>query len=370
MSAWYLRTSAEWPEADTDWMISRTRYWGTPLPFWECPDGHVTCAESLGQLSELADVDLTQMDPHRPQVDEVVIACPRCGGPARRVPDVLDARYDAGWLPFARTAMPAATVFSLDNRPQHRLIIGSAGRAGGWPGAVRQIGSMTAGRPLACRVLQFEPISDASGRAMSRGLGNVAPPLPLAERYGSDVIRWFCVAAAPAERGMALSEAALLDITDSVFAPYLKAATTLLDWLGTAGGDASPAPVEQADRWLRRELQSLVGDVTAGFDDLKPAWSAARIAEFVGVLCRSYLPLAERRAGSGSPAALRDCLDVLTRLMAPIAPFVTDEVWSRLAAGGALPGQPDSVHLATWPVGAPEPADNRSPGDLDCSSRT
>ena len=368
MSAWYLRTSAGWPEDDTDWMISRTRYWGTPLPFWECPDGHVTCAESLGQLSELAGADLTRMDPHRPQVDDVELACPRCGGPARRVPDVLDARYDAGWLPFARTGMPAAAVFSFDNRPQHRLIIGSAGRFGGWPGAVRRIGSMLAGRPLACRVLQVGPISDASGRVMSRGLGNVAPPLPLVERYGSDVIRWFCVAAGPVEHGMPLSEAALEDITDSVFDPYWNAATTLLGWLATAQDEASPAPVEHADRWLMSELQSVIGDVTAGFDDLKPAWSAARIAEFIGVLSRSYLPLAERRSGPGGPAALRECLDVLTRLMAPIAPFVTDEVWSRLAAGGALPGQPDSVHLATWPAGAPEPADDRPAGDLGCSS--
>jgi isoleucyl-tRNA synthetase len=220
---------------------------------------------------------------------------------------------------------------------------------------------MAAGRPLACRVLQFEPISDASGRPMSRGLGNVAPPLPLAERYGSDVIRWFCVAAAPAERGMPLSEAALLDITDSVFAPYLKAATTLLG--RPAGGRlASPCgtgrPVgggfavrdRRRHRWLTTQAR-LVGRA-----DRRPSASAAAIC------------LGGRRSGSGGPAALRDCLDVLTRLMSPIAPFVTDEVWSRLAAAGALPGQPDSVHLATWPVGAPEPAANRRAGDLDCSS--
>ena len=173
---------------------------------------------------------------------------------------------------------------------------------------------------------------------MSRGLGNLVPPMPLVERYGSDVIRWYCVAAGPAERGMPLSETALEDIIDSVFAPYLRtAATTLLGWLGTAGVNAVASPgASTADRWLLSELRSLIGDVTAGFDELKPAWSAARICRiYRRALPRATLPLAGRESGTPmrGPAALLDCLEVLTRLMAPIAPFVTDEVWSRLAAG-------------------------------------
>src|SRR5262249_38337613 len=77
---WYVRSAASWPDDGSDWMISGARYWGAPLPCWECPDGHVTCAESLAQLSRLASMDLTGMDPHRPQIDEVQIACPQCAG--------------------------------------------------------------------------------------------------------------------------------------------------------------------------------------------------------------------------------------------------------------------------------------------------
>jgi isoleucyl-tRNA synthetase len=361
-SAWYLSTSAGWPEDDADWMISRTRFWGTPLPFWECADSHLTCAESLAQLSELAGVDLTGTDPHRPEIDDVLIACPRCGGLARRVPDVLDARYDASWMPFARQRLPAAAVSIFENSPHNGLIIGSAGPAGGWPGAVRRLGTMVNGRPPACRVLLLQPVLDSSGRAMSRGLGNVVEPLPLIERYGADVIRWFCVAAGQAEGGMALSEVTLDDIADGVFAPYWEAATTLLRWLGGAGGDAAHAGTAEADRRLMSELQSVIEDVSAGFGDLEPARSATRIAAFIDLLVHDYLLLAEPRPGSVGHAAdparreralaartLRDCLDVLTRLMAPIAPFITDEVWSRLIDCGALPGQPDSVHLAAWP---------------------
>lgn len=376
MSAWYLRTSAGWPEDDADWMISRTRYWGTPLPFWQCPDGHVTCAESLAQLSELAGADLTGIDPHRPQIDDVRVACARCTRPASRVPDVLDARYDASWLPFASERPPGTTASFLDNTPHNGLIIGNAGQAGGWPAAVRQIGTMVNGRPPACRVLLLEPVMDSGGRTMSRGLGNVAEPLPLIERYGADVIRWFCVAAGQAERGMPFSEAALADIADGVIAPYWQAAGTLLDRIGTAEEDSQNAAQADADRRLTNELQSLIADVTAGFDALKPAWSAARIAEFIDVLVRGYLPAAEGEPGSAATEAgrafrertatagtLRVCLIALTRLMAPIAPFITDGVWSRLRDRGALPGQPDSVHLATWPARTTAPANEQHAGD-------
>ncbi|MDR2983739.1 MAG: class I tRNA ligase family protein, partial [Nocardiopsaceae bacterium] len=362
-SSWYLRTSAGWPEDEADWMISRTRFWGTPLPFWECADGHLTCAESLAHLSELADADLTDADPHRPSIDEVLIACPQCGERASRVPDVLDPRYDASWLPFASQNLPAATGFIFENSPHNGLIIGSTGPAAAWPGAVRQLGTMANGRPPACRALLIPPVLDTRGRVMSRGFGNVVEPLPLIERYGSDVIRWFCVAAGQAD-GMALSEAMFDDIADRVFAPYWEAVTTLLRWLGETGRAANHAGTAEADQQLMSELQSVIEDVTAGFEDLEPARSAARIAGFIEWLVRDYLSVEGPGPGpgSGEPATdearqeaalavltLRDCLDVVTRLMAPIAPFITDEVWNRLLDCGALPGQPDSVHLAAWP---------------------
>ena len=200
MSAWHLRAATadgrrDTREGDVDWMISRTRYWGTPLPLWECQDGHVTCAESLTRLSEMAGEDVSGLDPHRPLIDDVTIACPRCGGSARRVADVLDARYDAGWLLFAGAVPPAGTVSSLVHRPQGGLVISRAGPGSWWLEAVRDVGAAVFGRPPDCRVLALEPVPDASGRAMSRGFGNLVEPMALIERVGADVIRWCCATA-------------------------------------------------------------------------------------------------------------------------------------------------------------------------------
>jgi len=349
-SAWYLRSSTGWPDDDADWMISRTRYWATPLPFWECPDGHLTCAESLAQLSELAGADLTGMDPHRPQIDDVMIACPQCAGRASRVPHVLDARYDASWLPSARERRSLAAA-SSDDTPHHGIIVGSADHSGGWPSAARQIGAMVNGSPAAYRVLTIEPVVDGSGRAMNRSLGNVVEPLPLIERHGSDVIRWFCVAAGQTECAVPLSDAALEDIADNVLVPYWQLATALINWLASTGADTAHGGVGDADRRLVSELEAVISEVTAGFDDLKPAVAAARISQFIDLLVRDH------RSEAARMPALRHGLHVVTRLMAPIAPFVTDEVWSKLLQCGALPGEPASVHLASWPRGTAPPVD-------------
>ena len=367
LSAWYLRGTAGAPDGSADWMVSRTRFWGTPLPLWECPTAHLTCVESLAQLSGLAAADLSRLDPHRPQIDDVIIACPRCGGPARRVPDVLDARYEAAWLPFAGTVPPAGTVSSLDNRPQGGLLIASAGAPEGWPDMVQQIGDLVYGRSAEFRVLPLRPAADADGRAMSGGLGNLVEPLSLIERFGADVIRWSCVTVGQAGLGPS-GPAALDEITRAVFAPYLDAAS-LLGLAGQAPG-AAPQPSDRplADRQVLTELHAVIGDSTASFERLMPATACERIAGFLGDLARSYLPTARQRLATGSEAGfvdadlaaavatLRDCLDVLTRLMAPIAPFVTEQVWAQLRAGDTEAGPPDSVHLASWPVPATEPA--------------
>jgi isoleucyl-tRNA synthetase len=359
MPAWYLHQPGS-GEDDTGWLISRSRFWGTPLPLWECASGHLTCVESRVQLAELAGTDVADIDPHRPLIDEVMITCARCGGLASRVPDVLDARFEAGWLPFASAALPGTTVSSLANKARDGLIIATASPSSGWQEAVRDVGTAVYGRPPDSPALVLGSVSDASGRAMSREEGNVVEPLALTGRFGADVIRWFCLAR-PTGDGGRLTDAALAEITATVFAPYWRAATALAG-AATAADAPPPAARPAADQEILRERARLAGDVAAAFEELTPESACARLAAFIGGLANRYLPEAELRLAPGghdeadraaAAATIGECLDVLTRLMAPVTPFIAEEVWTRLNALKGRPGEHGSVHLAAWPA---EPA--------------
>jgi isoleucyl-tRNA synthetase len=415
LPSWYIRTTAiraellaqneltnwqpptikhgrygDWLRNNVDWALSRTRYWGTPLPIWRCEAGHATCVGSLTELSELAGTSVTGIDPHRPFVDEVVIICPSCGRPARRVSEVIDVWYDSGAMPFAQYGAPYRGEAEFGRSFPAQFICEAIDQTRGWFYSLMTVSTLVFGRSAYENVVCLGLIVDERGRKMSKHLGNVIEPIPLMDTYGADAVRWFFAAAGSPWATRKISAGVLEEIVRKVLLTYWNTASFLVMYAnaaaspGTTTSSAAPSPAAAGsaadagataagspgaghfagapapgdrpvlDRWLLSELNALVRDVTGDLERFDTATAGRRIAGFIDDLSNWYVRRSRRRfwTGTGSPdglagfATLWTALETLTRLMAPITPFVTDYVWNVLRA----PGAADSVHLAWWPA--------------------
>ena len=356
----------EWLRNNVDWALSRTRYWGTPLPLWECGEHHLTCVGSLAELSELAGRDLSELDPHRPYVDAVVIACPDCGGPAQRVPEVIDAWYDSGSMPFARLGAPWRNEEEFRRAYPAQFICEAIDQTRGWFYSLMAVGTLVFDRSSYENVVCLGLVVDKHGRKMSKHLGNVLEPISLMEAHGADAVRWFFAASGSPWSTRRIGSETLDEIVRKVLLTYWNTVSFLALYAnaGAAQGTAwhpamsasAPAPADRPvlDRWVLSELALLTSDVTELLESFDTANAGRLLAQFIDELSNWYVRRSRRRfwGGPASPegaaafATLYQCLETLTRLMAPIAPFLTDYVWGILRG----PEDPDSVHLATWPV--------------------
>jgi isoleucyl-tRNA synthetase len=360
----------EWLRTNVDWAMSRSRFWGTPLPLWVCPDQHVTCVGSLAELGQRAGTDLNGLDPHRPYVDDVLISCGECGQLARRVPEVLDAWYDSGAMPFAQVGAPHQRQEEFTRGYPAAFIAEAQDQTRGWFYSLMAVGTLVFGRSAYTHALCLGLLTDDRGRKMSKNLGNVLEPIPLMDRYGADAVRWFFTATAAPWSSRGLSPAELEEIVRKVLLTYWNIVSFLIRYANAAAvtgqhwnGERIPGapPVAERpvlDRWLISELHGLIRDVTAALEDLDSAGAGRRIATFIDDTSNWYVRRSRRRfwAGPGSPdgaaafATLYTCAETLTRLMAPLAPFLTDYLWGVLRT----PADPESVHLARWPAADPE----------------
>ncbi len=345
----------EWLRNNVDWSLSRSRYWGTPLPLWLCGDDHVTCVGSLTELGELAGRELSGLDPHRPYVDDVTFPCPTCGEQATRVPDVIDAWYDSGSMPFAQWGAPYQNNQTFEASYPAQFICEAQDQTRGWFYSLMAVGTLVFDRSSYENVLCLGLILAEDGRKMSKHLGNVLQPLPLMDRHGADALRWFMASSGLPWAARRVGHAALEEIVRKVLLTYWNTASFLTLYANAGGWSperlaAAPAPADRPllDRWALAELHRTVREVDAALEDFDTARAGRRLAEFVDDLSNWYVRRSRRRFWEAQPAAfatLYECLETLTRLMAPIVPFLTDYVWDVLRTGDA----PESVHLASWP---------------------
>jgi isoleucyl-tRNA synthetase len=364
-TTWYPETIkwgryGEWLRNNVDWALSRTRYWGTPLPVWRCDTepGHLVCVGSLAELSDIAGTDLSELDPHRPYVDDVTLRCPHGDGTMRRVPYVIDAWYDSGSMPFAQWGYPhapdSAETFASSYPAQY--ICEGLDQTRGWFYTLMAVGTLVFDRSSYENVLCLGLILADDGRRMSKHLGNILEPIPLMEVHGADGVRWFMLASGSPWLPRRVGHASIQEGVRKVLLTYWNT-VSFLSLYGRANGwspaAGAPAPADRPvlDRWVRSELNRLIRDVDEALDQFDTQRAGARLTAFVDDLSNWYVRRSRRRFWDGDPAALatlHECVEVLTRLLAPMVPFVTERVWQDVVRPVTRDAA-ESVHMAPWP---------------------
>ncbi|MCW2711964.1 MAG: isoleucine-tRNA ligase, partial [Marmoricola sp.] len=348
----------DWLENNIDWALSRSRYWGTPLPIWRCDEGHQTVVGSLQELSDLTGSDQSGLDPHRPFVDEVVFRCPTCHQQARRVPEVIDAWFDSGSMPFAQWGYPhvEGSAQMLERAYPADFICEAIDQTRGWFYTLMAIGTLVFERSSYNNVLCLGHILAEDGRKMSKHLGNILEPIPLMDEHGADAVRWFMAAGGSPWAARRVGHTTIQETVRKVLLTYWNTVAfhvlyaNLSEW--TADGDA-PAPADRPvlDRWALSEAHRLVADVTSAMEGFDTQRAGSLLSAYVDDLSNWYVRRSRRRFWDGDASAfatLHECLHVVTQLMAPLAPFITERVWRDVFATTSEV-LPESVHLSSWP---------------------
>jgi isoleucyl-tRNA synthetase len=334
-----------WLENNVDWALGRERYWGTPLPIWRNEAGEAIAVGSFEELEQLSGVRLE--DPHRPFVDDVVIASPTGGEPLRRVPEVIDVWFDSGSMPFAQWHAPFENQDKFDEQFPADYICEAIDQTRGWFYSLIAISTLLFDQSSYKTVLCLGHISDPDGKKMSKSLGNVVVPWDVIERHGADAFRWYFLSSKLPWDGYGFS-------TDTVGESLRQFLLQLWNTYGfyvlyaNVNGvePEDHAPANDLDRWALSRLAATVETVTERLDGYDATRGGQAIAAFVDDLSNWYVRRSRRRFWDGDPAAfatLHTCLVTVTKLLAPFTPFIADEIYDN------LDGSEPSVHLCDWP---------------------
>jgi isoleucyl-tRNA synthetase len=361
-SSWYVRTSevkdrllaaneeiswypdhvkhgrfGNWLENNVDWALSRERYWGTPLPIWRADDGEVICVGSREELGPDAPDDL-----HRPYIDEVVIE--RDGKQFRRVPDLIDVWWDSGCMPFAQWHAPFENAELFEERFPADYICEGLDQTRGWFYSLLAVSTLLRDETSYRTCLCLGLILDPEGQKMSKSRGNVVSPWDVLDAHGADAFRWYYFTSKQPWDGYRFS----LETVGESVRQFLK---TLWNTYGfyvlyANVGDERPGEPTDLDRWIRSRLAGTVERVIERMEDYDTTFAGRAIAELVDDLSNWYVRRSRRRFWDGDKAAfetLHECLVTIAKLLAPLTPFVADEIYDN------LDGSEPSVHLCDFP---------------------
>jgi isoleucyl-tRNA synthetase len=371
----HVRTGrmGDWLENNVDWAISRSRYWGTPLPFWACTDCDTqVCVSSAAELGLQEDADL-----HRPYIDAVTLPCPDCKGEMRRVPEVLDCWFDSGAMPFAQRGYPQHGVDEFEETFPADFIVEAMDQTRGWFYSLLAISTLLFGRNAYKNVICLGLVVDPkSGEKASKSRGNVMDPNYLFETFGSDAVRWYFYSSVPVGENYRTSPDALKEVVRQFLLPLWNVYSFFVTYANLDGfepGVRAEIPLTERsvlDRWLLSRLAATVALVDAAMDEYEVTDSARSIQAFVVDLSNWYVRRSRRRfwkseSDSDKLSAyqtLHHALVTLSRLMAPFTPFVSEALYRNLAGER-------SVHLADFPEVETDALDNELEAHMAAARR-
>ena len=347
-----------WLENLNDWAISRSRYWGTPLPIWKCECGHT---ESIGSIEDLRKKAIEEVpediELHRPYVDDVHLKCPHCGKEMTREPDVIDVWFDSGSMPFAQWHYPFENKDNFDELFPADFICEGIDQTRGWFYSLIAISTYMTGKSPYKNVLVNDLILDKEGKKMSKSRGNTVAPFALFDKFGADVVRWYLLYVSPPWAPTKFDEDGLREI-DSKFFRSLKNIYNFFslyantDDIDPRKYDIKYEDLEEIDKWLISKYNRLVKNVRADMEVFELTKVVREIQDFViEDISNWYIRRNRRRFWKTDKddtklAVYKTIYDVLlgvSILIAPFVPFLSEELFKSLT-------DEESVHLANYPV--------------------
>jgi isoleucyl-tRNA synthetase len=354
----------DWLKNNVDWALSRERYWGTPLPVWRCTEGHLHVIGSFAELEQRSGRTLS--DHHRPFVDDIAIPCTEagCEQPMNRVPEVIDVWFDSGAMPFAQHHYPFEHEDRFAERFPADFICEAQDQTRGWFYSLLAIATLLGRESPYRNVVCLGLILDEDGQKMSKSKGNTVEPWQVLDEYGADAFRWYFFTSKQPWDGYRFSAETIgegvrlflkqLWSTYFFYVLYAEANSATLD-VAPAQAQAGTAtePTDDLDRWALSRTAGTAELVAERLDAYDATTAGRAIAGLVDELSNWYVRRSRRRFWDGDPAAfetLRTCLLTVAKLLAPLCPFIADEIYDN------LDGTLASVHLCDFPAGAELPA--------------
>ena len=382
-----------WLANANDWNLSRSRFWGIPLPIWRTENGkqekiidsiatlkkEVQKSVDAGLMDEnplagfeeddMTDANYEQVDLHKNYVDQLVLIS-EDGEPMRRESDLIDVWFDSGSMPYAQWHYPFE---KPESRMQADFIAEGVDQTRGWFYTLHAIGTLVFDRPAYKNVVSNGLVLDKNGQKMSKRLGNAVDPFKTIEEYGADVTRWYMISNANPWDNLKFDLNGLAEVKRKFFGTLFNTYSFFALYANIDGFAYNEADIEHSkrpeiDRWILSELHTLIKEVDHYYADYEPTKATRAIADFVlENLSNWYVRLSRRRFWKGdykedkisAYQTLFTCLTKVAQLMAPIAPFYSDRLYKDLVSSVSATSASESVHLALFPENEPNKVDDR-----------